>query len=94
MENTSDHQNNKSKIPLWSKIKIIFATLLSLFILLIIIKNWYNVDLDLVFKSISTPLTVIILISVVTGYIWGTMISYRRYTKSKKTYKTDNDSIG
>lgn len=94
MENTSDYQNNKAKTSLWSKIKIVFATLLSLFILLVIIKNWYNVDLDLVFKSISTPLTVIILISIVTGYIWGTMISYRRYTRSKKSYKIDNDSIG
>ena len=93
MENTSDNQNNKGT-SLWSIIKIISATLLSLFILLVIIKNWYNVDLDLVFKSISTPLTAIILISVVTGYIWGTMISYRRYIKRKKVQKAEDDSIG
>lgn len=93
MENTKDIQSNQVKVSLWSKIKIVFATLLSLFILLIIIKNWYNVDLDLVFKTLSTPLTLIIIISLVTGYIWGTMISYRRYTKNKKVEKRENDSI-
>ncbi|MCO5260967.1 MAG: hypothetical protein M9916_12560 [Crocinitomicaceae bacterium] len=72
------------KISFWSKVKIVFATLLTVFIILIIIKNWYSVEVNLVFKAYSFPLTIIIALSIVTGYIWGNLAANRKNRKKEK----------
>lgn len=72
MENTQQQE----KVSTWKKIKIVFATLLAIFIIILIFQNWNAISISLVFKTINTPLPVIIVIALVTGYIWGTFSSY------------------
>lgn len=82
MENTQ--QQPQEKVSLWEKIKIVFATMLAIFILVLIILNWNEISIRLVFKTFSIPLPVIIVISLVTGYIWGTVSAYQKNRRKKK----------
>lgn len=84
MENT---QQPQEKVSLWQKVKIVLATVLAIFILILIIQNWNDISISLVFKTVSTPLPVIIVISLITGYIWGTVSAYQ---KSRRKNRTNN----
>ena len=61
MENTP--QQPQEKVSLWQKVKIVFATMLAIFILVLIVQNWNDITVSLIFKTVSTPLPVIIVIS-------------------------------
>lgn len=80
---------NKNKVSPWTKMKIVFATLLALFVLILIIQNWSAVEMSLVFKKYQVPLAIIIVISLFTGYIWGTISSYRSHRKSQRFMKDE-----
>ncbi len=80
-------QQPQEGITLWQKVKIVLGTALAIFIIVLIVQNWNTIELNLVFRTFSTPLPVIILICLVTGYIWGTFSAYR------KNRKRDNERI-
>ncbi len=82
MQNSQQPQDN---VSLWKKIKIIFATLLALFILILIVQNWNDININLVFGAVFVPLPLIIVVSLITGYLWGTFSSY------KKTRRKDSE---
>lgn len=85
MENTP--QQPQEKVSLWQKVKIVFATMLAIFILVLIVQNWNDITVSLIFKTVSTPLPVIIVISLITGYIWGTVSAYQK--NRRKNRNTD-----
>lgn len=86
MENPQQPQEG---ISFWQKAKIVFATILAIFIIILIVLNWNDISIRLVFKTIATPLPVIIVISLFTGYIWGTISAYR----SQKRRENKNRSV-
>lgn len=90
MENNTP-QNN---VSLWNKIKIAFGTLLVLFVLTLIICNWFDVPLNLVFKTIDVPFAVIVILSLFTGYIWGTIATHRRMSKSNTKKRSSGVDVG
>lgn len=81
-------ENTQEKVSFCTKIKIVLVTLLTLFIVLLIVQNWNDVPINLVFKTVSLPLPVIILISLLTGYIWGTIASYRSYKRKENKIRS------
>ncbi len=83
--------NQQEKISLWNKIKIGFATLLIFFIIVLIFQNWITVPLNLILKTFNTPLAVLIVISLVTGYFWGTISAYRKYSKTERKNRSQNN---
>lgn len=82
MENTQ--QQPQERVSLWQKVKIVFATILAIFILILIVQNWNDITISLVFKTVSTPLPVIIVISLITGYIWGTVSAYQKNRRKNR----------
>lgn len=78
MENV---QQPKDNISLWQKIKIVLGTALAIFIIVLIIQNWNTIALNLVFRTVETPLPIVIIICLITGYIWGSFSAYRKNRK-------------
>jgi uncharacterized integral membrane protein len=71
-------QQPKDNISLWQKVKIVLGTALAIFIIVLIIQNWNAIALNLVFSTVETPLPVVIVICLITGYIWGSFSAYRK----------------
>jgi uncharacterized integral membrane protein len=82
MENTQ--QKPQEGVSLWQKVKIVFATILAIFILILVVQNWNEVSISLVFKTVNTPMPVIIIISLVTGFIWGTVSAYQKNRRKNR----------
>lgn len=81
-------QQPQEGISLWKKIKIVAATLLGLFIIALIIQNWNDITINLVFGAVLIPLPLIIVISLLTGYLWGSFSSYKKMNKQDGEIRT------
>lgn len=81
MENVP--QQPQDRISLWEKLKIVLATILAILVLVLIVQNWNSIELSLVVRKVNTPLPVLIIISLVTGYIWGTVSAYQKNRRKK-----------
>ncbi len=84
-----------SKVSTWQKIKIGFSAILGLFVIILIIQNWNSISLNLVFATYEVALPIVIVLSLVTGYLWGTFSSYRKAQKRNKEIKKiiESDNI-
>lgn len=83
-------QQPQEGISLGQKVKIVLGTALAIFIIILIVQNWNTIELNLVFRTFSTPLPVIIVICLVTGYIWGTFSAYRKNKKRENERMNNN----
>lgn len=97
MENIPQSQPKpiEPKVSAWQKIKIGFSAVLGVFIIVLIFQNWNTISLNLVFATYDVALPIVIVLSLVTGYLWGTFSSYRKNQKRNKEIKKiiDSDNI-
>lgn len=83
-------QQPQEGITLWQKVKIVLGTALAIFIIVLIVQNWNSIELNLVFRTFSTPLPILIVICLITGYIWGTFSAYRK-SRKRNNDRGNND---
>lgn len=85
----------ESQISVWQKVKIGFSAILGVFVIVLIFQNWNTISLNLVFATYDIALPIVIVLSLVTGYLWGTFSSYRKNKKRNKEIKKiiDSDNI-
>ncbi|HLU86496.1 MAG TPA: LapA family protein [Taishania sp.] len=88
MENTPTKQD---KVSFWQTVKIVLGTTMAIFIIVLIFQNWYTISLNLVFKTFDTPLSLIIAISIMTGYLWGSFAAYRSNKRKKALENKTNE---
>lgn len=95
MENKPQQLQQTPKITAWQKIKIGFSAILGLFVIVLIFQNWNTISLNLVFTTYDIALPIVIVLSLVTGYLWGTFTSYRKAQKRNKEIKKiiESDNI-
>lgn len=88
MEN---HENTQGKISIGQKLKIIIGTALAIFLIVLIVQNWVTISLSLVFRTFNVPLPLIIIITLVTGYVWGSISSQRKKRNNERN--SSNNSL-
>lgn len=88
MENS---ENTQGKISLGQRLKIIIGTALAIFLIVMIVQNWMTIPLSLVFRKFDVPLPLIVIITLVTGYVWGSFSASRKNKRNESN--SNNNSI-
>jgi putative membrane protein len=68
----------------FGKFKFVLKIILVILAMLFAIFNWQSVEVDLVFLKINLPVTVLILMCIVIGFILSSVFDYRRFKKKDK----------
>jgi|GEM_PF-4341939 len=88
MENS---ENTQGKISMGQRLKIIIGTALAIFLIVMIVQNWMTIPLSLVFRKFDVPLPLIVIITLVTGYVWGSFSASRKNKRNESN--SNNNSI-
>ncbi|MFN5418126.1 MAG: hypothetical protein ACK5B9_13800 [Flavobacteriia bacterium] len=68
----------------WRKFKLIMILLLVIYIVIFAIMNWKIQELDFVFFPLKLPMTLLISICLISGYLSSTLFDYRKYKQKEK----------
>jgi len=79
-------------VSFWQKTKIVITSFLTFVVLLLLLKNWHDLSIDLVFKTIVVPFPLLVVVVFFTGYFWGTIASRSR-RKTKLQQKNNGTPI-
>ncbi len=71
-------------LTFWRKAKFIFTIILSVFVLIFAVINWESVLLDFVFIDKEIPLTLIILVCLLVGYLVASLFESKHYNRKVK----------
>ena len=68
----------------WRKFKLIMIVLLVIYIVIFAIMNWKSQELNFVFFQLELPMTLLISICLISGYLSSTLFDYRKYKIKEK----------
>lgn len=63
----------------WKKFKLIMTLLLVIYVIIFAIVNWERGEVNFVFFQLNIPITLLISICLVIGYLSSSLFDYRRY---------------
>jgi len=71
-------------VSLGQKIRIIFLSFISFIVLLLLLKNWHKIPVDLIFKEVIIPVPILLVCVFIVGYFWGAMASRIKQRQKNK----------
>jgi uncharacterized integral membrane protein len=74
----------EEKLSVWKKVKIVIATLLALFLVVLIVQNWAPIHINLIISEVNIPLPALLFFALLTGYLWGNFSSYKVIRKRER----------
>ena len=71
-------------VTIWKKLKYALGAILAVLLIILIFQNWKDININLLVREINLPFPLIIVLVLITGYIWGTFSGYAKMRKKNK----------
>lgn len=77
----------------WKKFKLIFSTLIAIFIISFAIINWQETEINFIFFKLKISITLLIIVCLLAGYLSSSLFDYRKYKIKEREILRLKDKI-
>jgi uncharacterized integral membrane protein len=85
--------NYWENLSFWKKTKFIFTIILSVFVIIFAVINWRSASIDFVFINKDIPVTLVILVCLLVGYLIASLFESKHYNAKVREIEVLNNEV-